>query len=117
MNSLVELSTIFFDSGNEHAGSSSPSLPNGCFVSIDKIQFLINCLEEIAKNKAMFALIGGGLVAAKYKEVVAKSNRIKYIFSEHSRSPNEFICGAKYIYDIEGESKVQKHECACQHPT
>lgn len=110
MNSLVELSTIFFDSGNEHAGSSSPILPNGCFVSIDKIQFLINCLEEIAKNKAMFALIGGGLVAAKYKEVVAKSNRIKYIFSDHSRSPNEFICGAKYIYDIEGESKVQKHE-------
>ena len=55
MNSLVELSTIFFDSGNEHAGSSSPILPNGCFVSIDKIQFLINCLEEIAKNKAMFA--------------------------------------------------------------
>lgn len=51
MNSLLELSTIFFDSGNENAGSSSPNLPNGCYVSIDKIQFLINCLEDITKIK------------------------------------------------------------------
>lgn len=54
--------------------------------------------------------IGGALVSVHYKHVVAKSNRLKVLLAVKSKSPNESIRGAKFIWEMDADnSTVQKH--------
>lgn len=44
--------------------------------------------------------IGGVLVSVHYIHIVAKSNRVKILLSEDSKSPAESIRGAKFIWEL-----------------
>lgn len=54
--------------------------------------------------------ISGALVSVHYKHIVAKSNRLKILLSENSKSPMESIRGVKFIWEPDENGKeIQKH--------
>lgn len=106
MNNLLQLKGQFEQKKNTSQFGLS-NLPVGSKVSSDHIENLISQLEEILKYWEKDNIIGGALVSVHYKHVVAKSNRIKAIFSKGTKiKSNDSIRGAKFEYD---ENGTQKH--------
>jgi len=111
MNNVLQLKGRF--QGRKNNSSFGPmNLPKDSKVSVIHLQSLRQQLQQISgfwKNES--AMIGGALVSVHYRQVVAKSNRLKTLLGEGSRSPNESIRGAKFKWDIvdENSKPVPKH--------
>ena len=111
MNNILQLKGQF--QKRENSSTFGPtSLPKGAIVAAEHIEELMKQLQRILayweKNQAK---IGGALISVHYRHVVAKSNRLKILLGEGSKSPNESIRGAKFIWGPgidEGET-IQKH--------
>lgn len=111
MNNILQLKGQF-----QQRKNSSPfgptNLPKGATVTAQHIEELKQQLQRILvyweKNQT---IIGGALVSVYYKHVVAKSNRLKTLLGEGSKSPNSSIRGAKFVWEHEkDEVKLkQKH--------
>ena len=104
MNNILQLKGQF--QKRENRSPFGPvNLPKGATVTTEHIEQLRKQLQSILtyweKNQSK---IGGALVSVHYKQVVAKSNRLKTLLAEGSKSPNESIRGSKFVW----ESK-QKH--------
>ncbi len=111
MNNILQLKGTFQKRGN----TSKPgftNIPKGSSVTVQHIENLKQQLEKIfiywEKNQK---LINGALVNVCYKHVVAKSNRLKILLGEGSKSPSDSIRGAKFIWEYENDGKKlrQKH--------
>ncbi len=111
MNNILQLKGKFLHRKN--SSSFGPiNLPKGAIVTVQHMEELKIQLQSILaywqKNQN---IIGGALVSVQYWHIVAKSNRMKTLLGEGSKSPNESIRGAKFVWipeKKEGELK-QKH--------
>lgn len=110
MNNILQLKGQF--QKRENRSPFGPvNLPKGAIVTTQHIEELRKQLQMILayweKNQAK---IGGALVSVHYKHVVAKSNRLKTLLGEGSKSPNESIRGSKFVWDPNTKNKiVQRH--------
>lgn len=111
MNNILQLKGQFQQRKN--SSSFGPTnLPKGANVTAQHIEELKQQLQKILayweKNQT---IIGGALVSVHYKHVVAKSNRLKTLLAEGSKSPNESIRGAKFDWkpEMNGVKLIQKH--------
>lgn len=111
MNNVLELKGRF--QSRENTSKPGPlNLPKGQIVTIAHLEDLKRQLFNILKFwEENHKRIGGALVSVHYKQVVAKSNRAKTLLSEGSKSPNESIRGAKFVWDSANENtdSKQKH--------
>lgn len=109
MNSILQLKGRFEQRPNG-TKPGSPKLPKGKRVEAAHMLQLAEQLEKIYKYWQFNTDINGAIVSVHYKQVVAKSNRIKILLSENSKSPTESIRGAKFVWeDNERGGKSQKH--------
>ena len=109
MNSILQLKGRF----EQRPNSSRPGslkLPKGKSVSSLHLIKLRDQLKRILKYWKSNTDINGALVSVHYKHIVAKSNRLKILLSENSKSPTESIRGAKFIWEPDDDGKeIQKH--------
>lgn len=115
MNNILQLKGQF-----QQRKNSSPfgptNLPKGAIVTANHIEELKQQLQRILvyweKNQTM---IGGALVSVHYKHVVAKSNRLKTLLGEGSKSPNNSIRGAKFVWESEKDEPKSKQKHVFTH--
>ena len=109
MNSILQLKGRF-NSRPNNTKPGLPKLPKGKTVEAAHLLELcrqINMIWEYWKSNTD---INGALVSVHYKHIVAKSNRLKILLSENSKSPTESIRGAKFVWEDNDEGKIiQKH--------
>lgn len=110
MNNVLQLKGQFHKRKNMSA-FGPVNLPTGKTVSDVHIRELCEQLKNIEVYWQKNPVIGGALVSVHYIHVVAKSNRLKILLGEKSKSPNESIRGAKFVWEPEGKSGNlrQKH--------
>jgi len=109
MNSILQLKGRFEQRPNS-SRPGSPKLPKGKSVSSLHLIELSNELKRILKYWESNTDINGALVSVHYKHIVAKSNRLKILLSENSKSPTESIRGVKFIWEQDDDGKeIQKH--------
>ena len=109
MNSILQLKGRFEQRPNS-SRPGSPKLPKGKRVSSSHLLKLSNELKRILKYWESNTDINGALVSVHYKHIVAKSNRLKILLSENSKSPTESIRGAKFVWEPDSSGKeIQKH--------
>lgn len=110
MNDLLQLKGRFLSRTNTQTGGPL-HLKKGTQVTSEHIHNLKNQLEDILNYWKNDTKVGGALVSVHYRQVVAKSNRLKYLVTEHNESPNDSIRGAKFVTESSKESKepIQKH--------
>lgn len=109
MNSILQLKGRFEKRPN---GSIPrlPKLPKGKCITSDHLENLAQQLITILSYWKTNTDIGGALVSVHYKHIVAKSNRLKSILAEGSKSPSESIRGAKFSWEDDGNGKItQRH--------
>lgn len=96
MHELLELRGQL--ESKKRIGMVGPSqLPKSSSVTSNKIEKLIYELKEIDLYWASDKYISSALITVYYGKIVAKSNRIKKLFSERSNdNPNDYIVGAKF---------------------
>lgn len=109
MNNILQLKGRF-----EHRPNSSkpgsPKLPKGKRVSSSHLIELSEQLQQILRYWEINKDIHGALISVHYTHIVAKSNRLKILLSENSKSPMESIRGVKFIWEPDENGKeVQKH--------
>ena len=109
MNNILQLKGRF----EQRPNTTKPGpaiLPKGKSVSSDHIRALQGQLEDILKHWSEHKEIAGALVSVHYKHVVAKSNRLRILLAESSRSPVESIRGAKFVWETDEDGEeIQKH--------
>ena len=111
MNNLLQLKVQFQHRKNPNK-PGPVNLPKKTAVTIlhmaELKQQLQNILAYWEENQT---IIGGALVSVHYTHVIAKSNRLKRLLGEGSKSPNESIRGAKFVWgpEMEAEEPRQKH--------
>ncbi len=109
MNSILQLKGRFEQRSNR-SRPGSPRLPKGKSVSSLHLIELLEQLKRILKYWEGNTDINGALVSVHYKHIVAKSNRLKILLSENSKSPTESIRGVKFIWESDDDGKeIQKH--------
>ncbi len=109
MNSILQLKGRFEQRSNR-SRPGSPRLPKGKSVSSLHLIELLEQLKRILKYWEGNTDINGALVSVHYKHIVAKSNRLKNLLSENSKSPTESIRGVKFIWESDDDGKeIQKH--------
>lgn len=109
MNNILQLKGRFEQRPNS-SRPGSPKLPKGKSVSSDHLINLLCQLQKILEFWKTNKDINGALVSVHYKHIVAKSNRLKILLSEDSKSPSESIRGAKFVWELNKEGKnIQKH--------
>ena len=104
MNDILKLTGHFEQRKNPNKPGPR-NLPANQKIKVSHIIDLRNQLIEIDsywKDKTLFQK---ALVSVHYTEVVAKSNRIKDLLSQHSQNSNETIVGAKFSNDAENDPK------------
>lgn len=109
MNKILQLKGRFEQRPNS-ATPGAPTLPKGA--SVDLVHFieLADQLKRILQYWKENTDINGALVSVHYTHIVAKSNRLKILLSENSKSPTESIRGAKFIWEQDKNGKeIQKH--------
>lgn len=96
MHELLELKGQL--ESKKRTGIPGPSqLPKPSVVSADKIKKLITELREIDIYWSQDKYISSALITVYYNKIVAKSNRIKKLFSQRSNdNPNDYIVGARF---------------------
>ncbi|MEY8429777.1 S8 family peptidase [Lachnospiraceae bacterium 48-42] len=109
MNNLLQLKGRFEQRSNS-SRPGSPKLPKGKSVSSLHLIELSEQLKRILQYWKTNTDISGALVSVHYTHIVAKSNRLKILLSENSKSPAESIRGAKFIWEPDEDGKeIQKH--------
>lgn len=109
MNNILQLKGRF-DQRPNGSRPGAPKLPKGKNVRAEHLRALLKQLNEIYIYWHSNTDIGGALVSVHYKHIVAKSNRIKAVLAEGSKSPTESIRGAKFVWEKDDEDKIiQKH--------
>lgn len=109
MNNILQLKGKFQQRKN--LNSFGPiNLPKGAVVTEEHFIALAKQLQDILTYWNEHNDIAGALVSVHYKNVVAKSNRLKALLSIKSKSPNESIRGAKFAWEKDiNNNIVQKH--------
>ncbi|MFL0247341.1 S8 family peptidase [Candidatus Clostridium stratigraminis] len=111
MNNILQLKGQFQQRKNSNLFGPT-NLPKGAIVTAQHIEELKEQLQRILvyweKNQT---IIGGALVSVHYRHVVAKSNRLKTLLGEGSKSPKLSIRGAKFVWgpEMEKGGLRQKH--------
>lgn len=105
INNLLYLKGRFSHQKNQRSSFGSPNLPVGCVVNIKHLVKLRNELEKILDEWKNNTLIEGALITVYYKNVIAKSNRIKALLQLRNESPNDSIRGSRF----DGASNHPKH--------
>ena len=109
MNNILQLKGRFEQKPNS-SKPGSPKLPKGKSVSSLHLIELSEQLKRILQYWKTNTDISGALVSVHYTHIVAKSNRLKILLSENSKSPAESIRGAKFIWEPDEDGKeIQKH--------
>ena len=103
MNDILQLKGQFEQKKNS-SRPGSPKLPNGTNVKVEHLIELKSQLESVCTFWRENTILKNPLVSVYYKNVVAKSNRIKKLLSKGSHSANESIVGAKF-----SNGEVKKH--------
>ena len=105
MNNILQLKGQF--QKRENTGGGGPiNLPKGKMVSTAHLRELIQQLKSVYRYWENRSEIGGTLVSAYYYHIVAKSNRLKTLLGEGSKSPNESVRGVRFI---QGDDEIKKH--------
>lgn len=109
MNNLLQLKGRFEQRPNS-SKPGSPKLPKGKSVSSLHLIQLREQLKRILQYWETNTDIGGALVSVHYTHIVAKSNRLKILLSENSKSPAVSVRGVKFVREPDGDGKeIQKH--------
>ena len=109
MNNILQLKGRFEQRPNR-SKPGSPKLPKGKSVSSLHLIELSEQLKRILQYWKTNTDISGALVSVHYTHIVAKSNRLKILLSENSKSPAESIRGVKFIWEPDEDGKeIQKH--------
>lgn len=109
VNSILQLKGRFEQRPNG-SRPGSPKLPKGKSVSALHLYELAKQLEIILEYWKNNTDINGALVSVHYKHIVAKSNRLKILLAESSKSPTESIRGVKFVWEPDETGKeIQKH--------
>lgn len=109
MNNILQLKGRFEQRPNS-SRPGSPKLPKGKSVTSDHLMQLAQQISTILLYWKNNTYIEGALVSVHYKHIVAKSNRLKAILAERSKSPSESIRGAKFAWENdETGKKTQRH--------
>lgn len=109
MNNILQLKGRFEQRQNR-SKPGSPKLPKGKSVSSLHLIELSEQLKRILQYWKTNTDISGALVSVHYTHIVAKSNRLKILLSENSKSPAESIRGVKFIWEPDEDGKdIQKH--------
>ena len=109
MNNILQLKGRFEQRPNS-SKPGSPKLPKGKSVYSLHLIELSEQLKRILQYWKTNTDISGALVSVHYTHIVAKSNRLKILLSENSKSPAESIRGAKFIWEPDEDGKeIQKH--------
>ena len=109
MNNILQLKGRFEQRPNS-SKPGSPKLPKGKSVSSLHLIQLSEQLKRILQYWKTNTDINGALVSVHYTHIVAKSNRLKILLSENSKSPAESIRGVKFIWEPDEDGKeIQKH--------
>lgn len=110
MNNILQLKGRF-DQRPNPTKPGSPKLPKGKRVTSNHMRSLATQCTQILSYWKENTEIQGALVSVHYKHIVAKSNRLKILLSENSKSPLESIRGAKFLSEVnEGEDReTMKH--------
>lgn len=109
MNNLLQLKGRFEKRPNGNK-PGAPKLPKGKEVSANHLIELTKELENICSYWRSNTDINGALVSVHYRQIVAKSNRLKILLAEGSNSPVESIRGAKFVWEEDEKGKEhQKH--------
>ncbi len=103
MNNLLKLSKVFQTRSSSALGY--PTLPSGGAVASDHIRQLAQNLLSALSDWTGEALLSKILISARYKTIVAKSNRIREMLREGKTLPEESIVGARY----DGDSANLRH--------
>lgn len=97
MNELLQLKGRFEQKSSSNR-PGSPKLLANQMISNEKIIKLKRELEELKKYWLRIPYFEGALISVTYKDIVAKSRRLKELFKKNSRiQPNDCIVGARFI--------------------
>lgn len=95
MNELLQLKGKFFQkSNNSRPGPSN--LPKGEYVKIEHLKNLEKQLLDLREFWNDEKYLNGALISVFYKDVVAKSRRVKGFLSKGAQTANSSIVGAKF---------------------
>lgn len=109
MNNILQLKGRFEKRPN-NSKPGSPKLPKGKVVKSEHLREIAQQINKIMAYWQNNTDIGGALVSVHYKTIVAKSNRLKSILTEGSKTPSESIRGAKFVWEKDEDGNtVQKH--------
>ena len=109
MSNILQLKGRFEQRPNNFR-QGALKLPKGKYVSALHLRELSEQLKRILNYWETNRDINGALVSVHYKHIVAKSNRLKILLSENSKSPAESIKGVKFIWEPdENGNEIQKH--------
>ncbi|MBQ9610561.1 MAG: S8 family peptidase [Lachnospiraceae bacterium] len=103
MNKILQLKGHFDSNKGPKPGPAK--LPPNTEVNVEHIDKLVSRLESIFATWKEDTRLKGALVSVHYRRVIAKSNRLKIILGNGSKSPNESIRGAKFV----GEGNERHH--------
>jgi len=95
MNELLQLKGKFFQKSNNSKPGPS-NLPKGEYVKIDHLRNLERQLLDLQSFWNNEKYLNGALISVFYKDVVAKSRRIKGFLSKGAQTSNSSIVGAKF---------------------
>lgn len=95
MNDLLQLKGHFESRKNDVRGGGR-QLPSGGFVTLEKMEKLLQQLKKVREYWAANTLIEGALISVHYKRIIAKSNRISAFFTVGSKKSNDSIRGARF---------------------
>lgn len=111
MNNVLQLKGKFeYRKNGSRVGPAQ--LPKNTVVTARQMEELRKQLENILDYWQGDRTIGGALISVHYRHVVAKSNRLKTLLGEGSKSPNDSIRGAKFVWGPEKDKSGklrQKH--------
>jgi len=108
MNNILKLKGRFEQRPNS-TRPGAPKLPKGKKVKALHLKNLAKQLKQILVYWQENTDIGGALVSVHYTQIVAKSNRLKVLLGEKSKSPTDSIRGAKFVWEKENDKTLQKH--------
>lgn len=109
MNNILQLKGRFEQRPNASI-PGSPKLPKGKSVTSDHLKELAQQIFTIMTYWKKNTDIGGAIISVHYKQIVAKSNRLKIILADGSKSPADSIRGAKFVSEKDESGKpIPKH--------
>ena len=98
MNNLIQLKGKF-EQASRQAGGGKAKLPKAGYIEYNKVIRLISRLNKIKEFWKEEDLLSKVLINICYNKLVAKSNRVKEIFSGTEPSTDYYIVGAKFSDD------------------